>query len=111
MSIARKSRTPSTEESLLSTSLSVAPAVIGCAVGLVLADSLKSESRRGLAATLFTLGTLAALPVAIAYAEKAVNNPARDGASQRRLRTIRDAGMEANILSGDEYFPGQQQEG
>jgi|GEM_PF-2951834 len=84
--------------------LVIAPAAIGCAVGLLLADKLKGESRSSLASTLLTLGTLAALPLAIGLADKALNNPARESVSRRRLRRIRESGPEADIVGGDEYF-------
>ncbi len=109
MSLREKNETQSTEASLVSASLSIAPAAIGCAVGLLIADNLKSESRKGLASTLLALGTLAALPVAIAYADKALNNPARESASIRRLRRIRESGPESDIVGGDEYFLDQHQ--
>lgn len=109
MSLREKNESQLTEPSLVSASLTIAPAAVGCAVGLLIADKLKSESRNSLASTLLTLGTLAALPLAIAYADKALNNPARESASNRRLRRIRESGPEADIVGGDEYFLDQHE--
>ena len=109
MSLRENDTNHPTDTSLVNASLSVAPAAVGCAVGLLIADKLKSESRTNLASTLLTLGALAALPWAISYANKALKNPANERASKRRLRTIRDSGTEVDIVGGDDYFLDQHQ--
>jgi hypothetical protein len=109
MSLRENDTNDPTDTSLVNASLSVAPAAIGCAVGLLIADKLKSESRTNLASTLLTLGALAALPWAMSYADKALNNPTRERASKRRLRSIREGGTEIEIVGGDDYFLDQYQ--
>ena len=47
-------RTPNA--TLLGTALSVAPAAIGCAVGLLLADRMKGRTRQTVASGLLTVG-------------------------------------------------------
>lgn len=91
---------------LLGTALSVAPAAVGCAVGLLLADRLKSESRHGLATTLLTIGALSAAPLAVDYISRVLNSPSRRRGSRRRLAGIRSNGVniEADIIGGEEYF-------
>ncbi|MGY8640444.1 MAG: hypothetical protein ACKVJU_05025 [Verrucomicrobiales bacterium] len=91
---------------LLGTALSVAPAAVGCAVGLLLAEKMKSKTRQSVAGSLFAIGALATLPLAIDYVAKSMNSPSRVRGSNRRLEGIRYAGMdpEMDIVGGEEYF-------
>lgn len=91
---------------LLGTAVSIAPAALGCAVGLLLADRMKRETRHSLASTLLAVGVLSATPLAVDYINRVLNSPARRRGSRRRLAGIRSNGvnLEADILGGEEYF-------
>ncbi|MFK5922150.1 MAG: hypothetical protein QM496_08210 [Verrucomicrobiota bacterium] len=91
---------------LLGTAISIAPAAIGCAVGLLLADKMKSKTRQSLATTLLTIGALSTAPLAVDYIRRIVNSPSRSRGSNRRLAGIRSTGVnvEPDILGGEEYF-------
>lgn len=97
-------RSPSA--SLLGTALAIAPAAVGCGVGLLLAGRMKSGSRHSLASSLFSLGALATLPLVIDYVTKTIDNPRFERGSQRRIARIRDSGAfpDADIVGGEEYF-------
>ncbi|NNE94353.1 MAG: hypothetical protein HKN23_22110 [Verrucomicrobiales bacterium] len=97
---------PSPATALIGTALSVAPAAVGCAVGLLLADRFKNKTRQTLAGTLFTVGALATLPLAIDYVTKTINSPSRLRGSTRRLEGIRQGGTnpEVDIIGGEEFF-------
>ncbi len=91
---------------LLGTALSVAPAAVGCAVGLLLADKMKSRTRQSVAGSLFAVGAIATLPLAIDYITKTINRPTGGRASARRLAGIRHSGIdpEIDIVGGEEFF-------
>lgn len=80
---------------LLGTALSVAPAAVGCAVGLLLADRWKKADRHGLAAGLLAVGALATLPLVVDAVSRTVDSPAFRRGRQRRLEQIRDSGAYA----------------
>jgi len=91
---------------LLGTAVSIAPTAVGCAVGLLLADRMKRETRHSLASTLLAVGVLSATPLAVDYINRVLNSPARRRGSRKRLASIRSNGVhhEADILGGEEYF-------
>lgn len=95
-------RTPNA--TLLGTALSVAPAAIGCAVGLLLADRIKGRTRQTVASGLFTLGALATLPLVLDCVGKTLDHPGFRRGSQRRLESIRDSGSFPDVVGGEEYF-------
>lgn len=98
--------TPSPDPALLGTAVSVAPAAIGCAVGLLIADKMKSRARGSLAGSLFAVGVLATLPFAIDYIAKTANSPSKARGRTRRLDAIGQGGIdpETDIIGGEEYF-------
>ena len=91
---------------LLGTAVSIAPAAVGCAVGLLLADRIGKKSRHSLATTLLTIGALSAAPLAVDYISRVLYSPSRRRGSRRRLAGIRSNGvnLEADILGGEEFF-------
>ncbi|MCF6311208.1 MAG: hypothetical protein L3J39_02035 [Verrucomicrobiales bacterium] len=91
---------------LLGTAISIAPTAVGCAVGLLLADRMKSKTRHNLATTLLAIGALSAAPLAVDYIGRVLNSPARSRGSNRRLAGIRSNGVNVapDILGGEEYF-------
>lgn len=100
----RKEETAPPNPTLLGTALAVAPAAVGCAVGLLLADRMKRKSRQSVAAGLFALGALATVPLAVDYVTKTINGPNRSRGSRRRLQAIRQSGAESEIVGGEDYF-------
>lgn len=97
-------RSPS--PTLLGTALAIAPAAVGCGVGLLLAGRMKNQTRYGLASSLLSLGALATLPLAVDYVTKTLDHPRFVRGSQRRIERIRDSGAfpDADIVGGEEYF-------
>lgn len=91
---------------LLGAALSIAPAAVGCAVGLLLSERMKPRTRHSIASTLFSLGALAALPLAIDYTLKTLHRPSSRRGSTRKLEGIRHSGInpDADIIGGEEYF-------
>ncbi len=98
---------PTPNATLLGTALSVAPAAIGCAVGLLMAERMNSRTRQGIASGLFALGALATMPLVIDYVGKTLDHPAFRRGRQRRLDSIRDSGAFPDVVGGEEYFLGQ----
>ncbi len=84
---------PAANATLVGTALSIAPAAIGCAVGMIVADKMKSSTRNTVASTLLTLGALATLPLAIDFLARTLNSPAYRRGSNRRLEGIRHGGF------------------
>ncbi len=100
----RKEEKPTPNPTLLGTALAVAPAAVGCAVGLLLADRMKKKSRQSVASALFTLGALATVPLVVDYVSKTIDSPSRKRGSNRRLEGIRQGGADSEIFDGEEYF-------
>lgn len=97
---------PPVDGRTLGAALAIAPAAMGCAAGLLLADHLKRKRRRGLASACLAVGVLAALPLAADAIAKALDSPARARGSNRKLKGIRDSGLnpDADIIGGEEFF-------
>lgn len=91
---------------LLGTAVSVAPAAVGFAVGLLVADKMRSSSRQAVATTLFTLGALATLPLAVDYVAKTINRPGHRRGNRRRLRGIRASGVnvDPDLIGGEDFY-------
>lgn len=100
---------------LVGTALAVAPAAIGCAAGLLIAERVPGRvARQGLAFGLFTLGALAAAPLILDSVSRTIDHPAFRRGRQRRLAQIRDSGAfldgvtdDPELLGGEEYFVDQ----
>ena len=90
----------------LGAAVAIAPAAIGFAAGLLLAERMNHERRQGLASVLLSVGVMAALPLAIDYAAKTLDSPASRRGSKRKLRGIRSSGLNSNadVIGGEEYF-------
>lgn len=78
-----------TERTLIGAALAVAPAAIGCGIGVLIGHSLKKGNREGVALALFALGAVAAVPATIDYVKRAVNAPKTTRGSNRTLKAIR----------------------
>ncbi len=99
-------RRPPINTTLLGTALAVAPAAIGCAVGILVADRVKKAQRGSVASALFSIGALATAPLLIDYINKTLKSPAHRLGSSRVLRGIRNSGVtsEADLLGGDDPY-------
>lgn len=110
---------PVANATLVGTALSIAPAAIGCAVGLLIADKMRRSTRNTVTTTLLTLGALATLPLAVDFLARTVNSPSFGRGSRRRLESIRHGGfnpdadiygLEAEDLVSTEEEPGSVRE-
>lgn len=99
------------DPAILGSALSVAPAAIGCAVGLLLADRMKQKKRHRLASAMFTLGAIATLPLAIDYLTRMLDSPASQRGRRRRLDAIRESGVlgESEVIDGESFFVEKRQ--
>lgn len=70
----------------------VAPALLGTAAGLILAEIMHDNARRGIAIGLAGLGVAALMPLAVGNVVDRVNGPRTKRGLRRRLGAIRDAG-------------------
>ena len=109
MSFTEKEDSPQPNPTLLGTALTIAPAAVGCAVGLLLADRIKGKSRSHLASALVLAGAAATVPLAIDYISKTLDRPTGARGSQKRLQSIRNSGVNAldygeGIVDGEEFF-------
>lgn len=74
--------------------LAVMQTAVGCGIGLLLAGKLARPTQKTTAATLFSVGLLLTLPVAVGMGIKVWNRPTTDRSARRRLATIRgDSGL------------------
>ena len=71
----------------------VAPALMGTAVGLLLGEMMHRGARRGVALGLLALGVAALTPYTVGEIRQRINAPGTRRGSQRRLRSIREAGV------------------
>ncbi|MEA3186177.1 MAG: hypothetical protein QOD99_7 [Chthoniobacter sp.] len=77
--------------------LSVTQTVVGCGVGLLLAQKLKTKAQRTTAITLLSLGLVTTLPVVVDYFTRQLNRPESPRSMKRRLASIRqDPGFSEN---------------
>jgi hypothetical protein len=70
-----------------------APALLGAAAGLVLADLMHPGARRGLGIGLGILGVAALLPFVVGGVTGLVTGPRSKLGARRNLQRIRDAGV------------------
>lgn len=71
----------------------IAPAVIGAAAGMLIADALDRDIRRPVGIALACLGLAALAPALIESIVNRVNGPHSRRGSQRRLQGIRDGAV------------------
>lgn len=69
-----------------------APALLGAAAGLILAEVMHDNARRGIAIGLAALGVAALMPLAVGGVVNRVNGPRTPRGVRRRIGAIRDAG-------------------
>ncbi len=80
--------------------LAATPAAIGFAMGILAGGKLRPNTRSTAALVALSAGLLTAAPLAFDYVKRRLNGPDSQRGSDRRLRSIRDAGVPAN---GDVY--------
>jgi uncharacterized membrane protein YebE (DUF533 family) len=72
---------------------SIAPAAIGAALGLLFGREMDKRSSNLAALALLATGAVVAAPAIVDLIQRAANRPSTARGSERRLRTIRDAGL------------------
>ncbi len=84
---------------------SVAPGLIGAAVGMVLGDMMHRSARRPLAFALLCLGVAAVTPSVVGVVKDKVAGPQTKRGSRRTLEGIRSAGaVEGLDFAGDDLL-------
>ncbi|MEZ5299794.1 MAG: hypothetical protein R3F11_03875 [Verrucomicrobiales bacterium] len=73
--------------------LTVTPAALGAAIGILMGDGMRRENRKGAAIALIAIGIGAGMPALIDYVAKAANRPGSQRGSRRRLEGIRQGGV------------------
>jgi hypothetical protein len=76
-------------ESLAITAISVAPAAVGCAIGLLLSNHLKRRHRAPLATVFLTLAAAAVVPIAVDTVNRLIRGPQSRHGAIRTLEGIR----------------------
>jgi hypothetical protein len=72
---------------------SIAPAAVGCALGLLFGREMDKRSSNLAALTLLATGVVIAAPAIVDIIQRAANRPSTQRGSERRLRGIRDGGL------------------
>lgn len=74
--------------------LSLAQTAIGCGVGLLVADKIRSSKRQTTAIAMISVALASAVPAIVGYVSSHVNAPESKRGMRKRLRSIReDSGM------------------
>ncbi|MEM0970902.1 MAG: hypothetical protein AAGJ31_16230 [Verrucomicrobiota bacterium] len=71
------------------TALTVAPAAVGTALGILAGGHLKRRYRHSIASTLLAIGVAATIPVAVGAVNRLVRGPQSKRGAQRTLDEIR----------------------
>ncbi len=87
------------EKDWINTTASVAPAVLGAAAGILVADVLSDRARKPVGLSLACLGLAAITPLLVGSVMNKVSGPETKRGSQRTLRGIRDGGIPARDIS------------
>jgi hypothetical protein len=78
----------------------IAPAAIGCALGLLFGRGMERRSANIAALTLLTAGAVVAGPAIADIIQRAANRPSTRRGSQKRLASIRDGGLPDQDVEG-----------
>ncbi len=87
------------EKDWVDTTAAFAPAVLGAAAGVLLADVLSDRARKSVGLSLGCIGLAAITPLLVESVVNKVNGPRTRRGSQRTLRGIRDGGLPARDIS------------
>ncbi|MGJ8695530.1 MAG: hypothetical protein ACSHYF_04380 [Verrucomicrobiaceae bacterium] len=96
------------EKDWIDTTAAFAPAVLGAAAGVLIADVLSDNARKSVGLSLACLGLAALTPALIETMMQKVNGPQTRRGSQRVLRGIRDGGIPARDISFVEHELGEE---
>ncbi len=78
----------------------IAPAAIGCALGLLFGRGMERRSANIAALTLLTAGVVVAGPAVADIIQRAANRPSTRRGSQKRLAGIRDGALPDQDVEG-----------
>ncbi|MGC6425662.1 MAG: hypothetical protein ACON5H_01550 [Akkermansiaceae bacterium] len=87
------------EKDWVDTTAAFAPAVLGAAAGVLIADALSENARRPIGLSLACIGLAALTPALVETMMAKVNGPNTRRGSQRTLQGIRDGGLPAREIS------------
>jgi len=87
------------EKDWVDTTAAFAPAVLGAAAGVMIADVLSEKARKPVGLSLACVGLAALTPLLVGAVIDKVNGPKTRRGSQRTLRGIRDGGLPARDIS------------
>lgn len=87
------------ERDWVDTTAAFAPAVLGAAAGLLVADVLSDEARKPVGLSLACLGLAALTPMLVETMIDKLNGPGTRRGSQRTLRGIRNSGLPPRDIS------------
>lgn len=87
------------ERDWVDTTAAFAPAVLGAAAGVLIADALSEKARRSVGLSLACVGLAALTPALVETMMRKVNGPQTRRGSQRTLQGIRDGGLPAREIS------------
>lgn len=85
----------SQEAALLGCAISVAPAAVGCAVGILLGEKMSKRSAQVSAFALVSVGLISAAPYMVDYVMKRINGPWTARGQRRQRSIIRDGALPA----------------
>lgn len=97
----------SDRESLAVAAISIAPAAVGCAVGLLLSNHLKRRRRAPLASVFLALAAAAVLPIAVDTVNRLVRGPQSRHGAKRTLNEIRSHDGLPYADAGEEELLGE----
>lgn len=87
------------EKDWVDTTSAFAPAILGAAAGVLIAEVLSDNARRPVGLSLACLGLAALAPAIVETVVHKVNGPGTRRGSQRTLRGIRDGGVPTRDIS------------
>jgi uncharacterized membrane protein YebE (DUF533 family) len=90
----------STPPSYNSYAAAIAPAALGCALGLLFGRGMDRRASNIAALTLLAAGAVVAGPAIADFVQHVANRPSSERGSRRRLQGIRDAGLPDRDVEG-----------
>jgi len=99
---------PPVDQNLVHAAMAVLPAAVGAGVGILIGAHLSKKGRERIASSLFAMGAMAAVPVAVDCVAKLVSGPASRAGTQRTLAGIRGS-VGVPYEDGTNGAPPQQQ--
>lgn len=78
----------------------IAPAAIGCALGILFGRGMERRTANGTALTLLAAGAIVAAPLVTDLIQRAANRPSTQRGSRKRLASIRDGALPEQDVEG-----------